>query len=171
MAGPDIWGVWRADVARFHANDDRRLRLAGDTNQAHQGRCVQLLLLLHPDPPVGLIRAMAFHDLGESGIGDVAGPAKRDDPDLADAVAYAESRRMARLGVQITINAGADDMWIKMIDGLDACLFAASVDLKIMESDDWMEHVNRVLGFAYSLRVWPEVAKAIRDAGVCYERR
>lgn len=45
----------------------------------HSFDAVSLLLILHPDPSVSLIKALMWHDCGERWTGDIPSPAKRRD--------------------------------------------------------------------------------------------
>jgi hypothetical protein len=88
--------VWVAgEVRRWHANP--ALARSGQDNANHQGRCVQLLFLLNPTASPALIRAVAFHDVGEVFAGDLSAPFKRAHPAVAQAHAMIETTARERL--------------------------------------------------------------------------
>lgn len=92
----------------------------------HSAQAVSLLLLLHPNPSVDLIKAMLWHDSAERHVGDMPAPVRRDAPELACAYEAAESRffelhttvfsAMARLTEE-------DWRWLKAIDTLELFLY------------------------------------------------
>jgi 5'-deoxynucleotidase len=110
-------------VQRYHANPV--LARLGQTTADHQGRCVQLLLALHPDPSVALIRALAHHDLGERWAGDLPAPFKQAQPEIAAAHADAEQEFAARaMGWDAFNGLSREDMrWLGLIDKLEAWAF------------------------------------------------
>jgi 5'-deoxynucleotidase len=110
-------------VQRYHTNP--RMARLGQTNADHQGRCVHLLLALHPDPSVALIRAVALHDLGERWAGDLPAPFKKAQPEIAAAHAEAELEFAFRaMGWRVLDDLSRDDLrWLKLVDGLEAWAF------------------------------------------------
>lgn len=105
-------------VERWHMNP--AMAWAGQTNADHQGRCVLLLLALHPDPSVALIRAVATHDVGELGAGDLSYDLKRREPDLAARhAAFETAEREALCGPDPELSL-EEARWLKLIDRLEA---------------------------------------------------
>jgi 5'-deoxynucleotidase len=89
----------------------------------HQGRCVHLLLVLHPSPSAALIRAVATHDGGELDAGDLSYDFKVWNPDLAAAHArFEDGARQAVFGPDPVLS--LDEVrWVKLIDQLEAACF------------------------------------------------
>jgi hypothetical protein len=69
MISAPLAPLWHAaSVRRWHQNP--ALAHTHQTIADHQGRCVLLLLALHPAPSLALLRAVATHDIGERVAGD-----------------------------------------------------------------------------------------------------
>lgn len=105
-------------VQRWHMNP--AMARSGQTNADHQGRCVLLLLALHPAPPPPLIRALAAHDVGEFGAGDLSYDFKRAQPEFA--AQHAAFEAQSREGLcgpdpELTLD---EARWLKLIDRLEA---------------------------------------------------
>jgi 5'-deoxynucleotidase YfbR-like HD superfamily hydrolase len=111
-------------VRRYHHNP--AMSHLDQTNADHQGACVQLLLALNPDASPALIRAMAFHDVGELVAGDLSRDFKLANPGIAAGHAAFEHAARDR------ITGGAPDLtpdetrWLKLVDSLEAHCFALS---------------------------------------------
>jgi 5'-deoxynucleotidase YfbR-like HD superfamily hydrolase len=96
------------------------------TVDQHCAQCVSLLLLLHPDPSIDLIKAVLWHDSSEQRTGDMPAPIKRSHPDLRAAYHAAEmdvcqaqvSDAFARLSDE-------DKRWVRTVDILEMALWAA----------------------------------------------
>lgn len=92
----------------------------------HSAQAVSLLLLLHPNPSVDLIKAMLWHDCAERHVGDMPAPVRRAAPNLATEYERAEQdfielhvtpfSAMARLTEE-------DWRWLKAIDTLELFLY------------------------------------------------
>ena len=120
--GIDLGCVYAAgDVVRWHANP--AMARQGQTNADHQGRCVQLLLLLHPCPSVALIKAVAFHDLGERWAGDIPAPFKQANPAIAAEHAVLEGAEVTRVMGALPYLTAEEQRWLKLIDQLEAMCF------------------------------------------------
>lgn len=63
----------------------------------HTYGMVSLLLALHPDPPIELVKVIMTHDLAESVLGDIPWPAKHSNPDLKLSYDAAEDRVLKRV--------------------------------------------------------------------------
>jgi 5'-deoxynucleotidase len=111
------------NVRRYHSNAD--MARLGQTNADHQGRCVQLLLALHPKPSVALIWAVAYHDLGERWVGDLPGPFKQAHPELAAQHAEVEADYAGlAMGLRVLDDLSREDLrWLKLVDRLEAYAF------------------------------------------------
>ena len=131
----DTIAIWRSSVNRWHANPWPALRNSGDTTDAHQGRCVRLLVCLHPSPSAELIAAAACHDVQECVTGDVPGPAKTGR--FGSALASLEAEISAAFGLPVAI--GDDAEWIELVDMLDAILWMRAHDGRAERyGEDWI---------------------------------
>ena len=127
-------------VQRWHQNP--AMARAGQSLADHQGRCVHLLLVLHPDPSAALIRVMATHDGGELDAGDLGLPFKRDNPDLARAHGVFETRaREAIFGPdpELTLY---EARWVGLVDKLEAAcwvlLIAPDHYARVVRNERWI---------------------------------
>lgn len=113
-------------VRRWHMNP--AMAHTGQTDADHQGRCVQLLLVLHPLPSVNLIRAVATHDGGEIDAGDLSYDFKRQNPELAEAHASFEDRaRQSTFGPDPDLT--VDEVrWCKLIDRLEGAAWVLTTN-------------------------------------------
>lgn len=138
-------------VRRYHANP--WLAPLGQTNADHQGRCVQLILMLHPAPTVALLRAAAFHDAGEIVVGDLPGPFKRANKLLAELHAQAERTALQDLGLGDLYDAltDIDAQWLQMVDRLEAYAHTATHAPQVAARDDWRAQREEIAVAALSL--------------------
>lgn len=150
--------IWAAVVNRWHAHPSHLLRNSGDRTDAHHGRCVQLLLLLHPNPGVELIRRVAFHDTAESGLGDVSGGAKRRNPALRSLLRQIEGEAALRLGLPEHLD---HDPWLALVDMLDAWLWATTHAPDQTRGPDWRAMLDEIMQLATTLGVRNEVMGVI----------
>ena len=126
-------------VQRYHANPG--MARLGQTNADHQGRCVHLLLALHPDPSVALIRAVALHDLGERWAGDLPAHFKDAQPDIAAIHAALEQDFAERaMGWDALDRLTRDEKdWLRLIDKLEAWAFMRCHAPGEADRDGWPE--------------------------------
>ena len=138
-------------VQRYHTNP--AMARLGQTNADHQGRCVQLLLALHPAPSVALIKAVALHDLGERWAGDLPAPFKRDFPALSEAHAEAElALAEAALGGPLDNDLDREDVrWLVMIDKLEAWAFMHCHARGEAERGGWLDARKACMARAMSM--------------------
>jgi 5'-deoxynucleotidase len=137
-------------VQRYHTTPV--LARLGQTTADHQGRCVQLLLALHPDPSVALIRAVAHHDVGEGWAGDLPAPFKQAQPEIAAAHAEAEQEFAARaMGWRVLDDLSREDLrWLALIDGLEAWAFMLGHARGEAERGGWPDTRKACLERAWS---------------------
>jgi 5'-deoxynucleotidase len=137
-------------VQRYHANPG--MARLGQTNADHQGRCVQLLLALHPDPSVALIRAVALHDLGERWAGDLPAPFKQAQPEIAAAHAEAEQEfAEAAWGKEMPDDLDSADLrWLALIDKLEAWAFMRGHAPDQANRDGWPDARKACMAQAWS---------------------
>ena len=137
-------------VQRYHANP--AMARLGQTNADHQGRCVQLLLALHPAPSVALIWAVAHHDVGERWAGDLPAPFKRAQPEIAAAHAEAEMDWAAdATGWRVVHSSQENRDWLALIDGLEAYAFMRGHAPGQADRDGWPYARGRCLELAWGL--------------------
>jgi 5'-deoxynucleotidase len=147
-------------VQRYHTNP--AMARLGQTNADHQGRCVQLLLALHPDPSVALIRAMAHHDLGERWAGDLPAPFKKAQPEIAAAHAEVE-QEFAAFVTGWNVFAGLtyeDKNWLRLVDGLEAWAFMRGHAPDQYHRDGWPDARKACIDLAQ--QIGPAVAGAVQ---------
>lgn len=88
----------------------------------HTYGAVSLLLLLHPEPSVDLIKAVQWHDVGERWLGDMPAPAKWENPALGEVYEAAEEEILDRLGLMPDLTE-EDRRWLKAVDTLELWLW------------------------------------------------
>ena len=150
-------------VRRWHCNP--ALSNSHQTNADHQGRCVLLLLALHPDPSVALIRAVASHDVGEMMVGDLPGPFKRMVPGLAQQHADHEALvRQSIFGLEDEL-APEDALWLQLLDQLDAHCWCLTQNLTEYQraASGWLDAETRLEQRAKDLGCWDQVAQLLAD--------
>lgn len=141
-------------VQRWHQNPF--MARAGQSLADHQGRCVHLLVVLHPNPSAALIRVMATHDGGELDAGDLGLPFKRDNPDLASAHAMFEARaRQAIFGPDPDLGL-REARWVGLIDKLEAAcwvlLTAPTHYSRVVKNEGWLLAEADALGCVEAVR-------------------
>jgi 5'-deoxynucleotidase YfbR-like HD superfamily hydrolase len=95
------------------------------TNGHHTFNMVAMLLALHPNPSVGLIRAIMYHDTAEHEIGDVPSPGLRDYADLGRAYHKAQNSYLFKhFDLNVDALSHRDRDWLNSLDKLDCLLFA-----------------------------------------------
>lgn len=88
----------------------------------HSFGAVSLLLLLHPNPSVALIKAVQWHDVAERWLGDMPSPGKGHDPDLAEHYERVEAGLLERLGLAQDLTEDEQE-WLKAVDTLELWLW------------------------------------------------
>lgn len=150
------------EVRRWHANP--ALAREGQTNADHQGRCVQLLLMLCPGASPALIRATAFHDVGEV-VGDLPGPVKRAHPGLASAHGVIEAAARDRLCGALPWLTPQEGRWLDLVDRLEAACFVLSRNAgeALRPSSHWPDTLHRLQVDADAMGVGRAVRAVIDD--------
>jgi 5'-deoxynucleotidase YfbR-like HD superfamily hydrolase len=119
----------------------RRLRMSGrvkrwhtvpihgeQTVAEHCAQAMSLLLLIHPNPSINLVKCVLWHDSEELILGDMPANGKNAYPAVREAMANAEvsarhqtpEYRRARDALS-----REDELWIKFVDVLEFLMFAA----------------------------------------------
>jgi hypothetical protein len=150
------------EVRRWHANP--ALAREGQTNADHQGRCVQLLLMLCPGASPALVRATAFHDVGEV-VGDLPGPVKRAHPGLAAAHARIEAEARDRICGALPWLTPVEDRWLSLVDRLEAACFVLSRQPgeAVRPASHWHDTLQRLQVDAEALGCGPAVRAVLDD--------
>lgn len=91
-------------------------------NAQHTYGALSLLLLLHPNPSLALIRALCWHDVAERWFGDLPATAKEGNPDLREVYEAIESHALGVLGLSQTL-LPEEQQWLKSIDTLELLLW------------------------------------------------
>lgn len=89
----------------------------------HSWNATNLLLVLHPDPSLNLIKAVQWHDAPERYVGDTPSPAKWASPELRDALAKLEDRVHAHFGTSVPLTE-QERLWLQCVDLLELLLMA-----------------------------------------------
>lgn len=105
-------------VQRFHvARHTRNYDVAQHTFGA-----LNLLLILHPNPSIELVRAVMWHDVAERWTGDIPATAKWMSEELKAGSDRLEARILGHLGLEQKLNE-EEERWLKAVDTLDAWLW------------------------------------------------
>jgi 5'-deoxynucleotidase YfbR-like HD superfamily hydrolase len=146
----DIKEVWRAGlVTRWHSNPD--MAWTGQSNGEHSYGVAVLALGLFPNDHE-LLRAAILHDAPESGVGDLGGKAKRDNPDLKRAYDAVEEKRRVELGIGWESSGR-----LKLCDRLEAYIYVAHRNPRLLATDDWPMIRKQIEEDARWYRVWDKV--------------
>lgn len=88
----------------------------------HSYDALSLLLLLHPNPSMNLVKATLWHDCAERFVGDIPAPAKWTNSELGKVYEEAERRVLATLGLLPCLLPDEED-WLKAVDTLELWLW------------------------------------------------
>lgn len=105
----------------------------------HSYGALTLLLILHPDPSVNLIKCVNWHDSAERYLGDMPSPAKRTYEILGAYYEAAEAEMLTKLDVPIAKLTSLDRQWLSAVDVLELWLWC--LDQKHMGND----HTQNIL--------------------------
>ena len=136
--------IHQSDVNRWHANKSPRLRSSGDSTDQHSLRMIKLLIALAPDLLISdrLFRAIALHDVGESQLGDVSGPAKQERPELVAALDQAEWENRVAMGLRMPKLNETEWRILHFLDRLDAVMWCNIHDPDQLRDQDWQECIE-----------------------------
>lgn len=130
-------------VRRWHTNPD--LGHTVDTLAGHGGRMSVLALSIFPQCSRDLLAACVTHDLGEAVTGDVPYNSPIKDR-------YKERIASEELGLLVELK-GDDKRRLKMLDLLDAYLWARHHAPHLMARQDWKKQRQNILDTASDLGV------------------
>ncbi len=89
----------------------------------HSYDAVMLLMELHPNPTLRLVKAVLYHDLGERWCGDVPAPSKWSDGEISKRLALLEKRCLEALGYGDKLTP-EEVMWVNAVDKLELLLWS-----------------------------------------------
>ena len=150
------------EVRRWHANPAMARHV--QTNADHQGRCVQLLLLLNPSPSLALLRAVALHDVGEV-MGDLPYPVKLANPAVAAGHAMVETAARQRICGSDPWLTAEERAWLRLVDRLEAAAFVIlrNPAEAMRKASGWPDDLAELVVQADALGVRPQVSALIDD--------
>jgi len=136
-------------VARWHANP--RMQARQDFTGQHSARMAALAMVMFPAYCKGdLILAIMQHDMGEIGPGDLSRPFKQANPDVRLIAKEAEQVAIDDMGMPKPDLSDLDERILSFVDSLDAYLWAAYVNPRILAEQGWPElraYLMREAGF------------------------
>lgn len=108
-------------VRRFHTK-----RLIGEQNIGHHSfGVVSLILLLHPNPTIALIKAAQWHDMAEQFIGDVPSPVLRAECEFGTIYDSLEKEFLSKnLNLHLRSLAPEELGWLWAVDKLECLLYS-----------------------------------------------
>lgn len=90
----------------------------------HSYNALSLLLVLHPNPSLQLIKAVLWHDVGERWLGDMPSPAKAADETLCKIYEDLEARVLAlRLGLDVSQLQPEERAWLRAVDTVELLMW------------------------------------------------
>lgn len=147
------------EVNRWHQNP--AMARIGQSIADHAGRCVQLLLILHPRPSPALVRHVALHDVGELDAGDLSLRFKEAEPEIAAVhAAFEAGRRQAICGLDDYLTP-LERAWAKLIDRVEAAAYVLLTNPREAEriASGWSNDRAAAIRAAEELGVNDQVAR------------
>lgn len=161
-ASPSPWLA--GSTHRWHTNPV--FAATGDRVDGHSARVAILILQFKPGACAALLRAAIIHDLGESAVGDMASPIKRNHPDLYAQLERIEADALSAMGLGGLGLHPFDRALLKLCDGLDAYLWARSHRPDYVAAHpEWRAMFARLRRDARSLGVGDKFSEIV--SGVC----
>jgi hypothetical protein len=108
-------------VLRFHAVRTLRKQTVGE----HVSNMLGLYFSITDEPSMDIVRAILVHDMAEQYTGDIAAPAKVDNPDFDKALDVVEALWMEKYGIFPAHKTMSPvDTWVlNWLDIVDLCYF------------------------------------------------
>jgi 5'-deoxynucleotidase YfbR-like HD superfamily hydrolase len=104
---------------RFHTvREDNESQRIGE----HSFGVALIIVQLHPDPSVNLIKAALYHDLAEGALGDIPATAKWRFQQYDDAFTQAEHQINAEMGIVVEIT-HEEKVWLACADMLELLFY------------------------------------------------
>lgn len=154
-------GLWDSGhVNRWHNNPHHGLRNSGDTVWQHAARCTYLMCRIFPDADAHLLLAVLMHDAAESVTGDTPATAKSGDIRAA----LERTERTFNEARDIPTPRNKRERYImRLVDRLDAYLWARSIDARIVDAQEWHDQLEAVIGLSADLGVSDEVLEILNE--------
>lgn len=89
----------------------------------HSYDMANLLLALHPEPSMELLKAVLWHDLHERWLGDTPTPTKCADPEIRRRLKILEDQCNEHLDIKVKLTP-VEQRWLKAVDRIDLWLWA-----------------------------------------------
>ena len=100
--------------------------LTQQTVAEHSGQALTLLLILHPDPSMNLVKALLWHDSSERLVGDIPAPIRRAFPSFAAEYEQLELVVAMKHHPSAIVDLTDDEKrWLKAIDTLELLMHVA----------------------------------------------
>jgi len=135
----------------------------------HSYGVLSLLLILHPNPSLGLIRTTLWHDATEHYTGDMPAHAKWDFPDLKAAMKTTEEALSKNMGMgEEYLLSPQDQRWLKSCDLLELWLWSrAQIRLGNTRARIIMARIETFFGSLVpeAYEVWRELYREDGDYG------
>lgn len=140
-------------VRRWHTN--HHLSHTGDNLGAHGGRMALLARLVFHTPSYRLLMACVLHDLGEYVTGDPPynAPGK-------EAKHVQETKALLSMGLPSVLD-DEDVPRLKLLDNLDAYLWALTHKPSLKYQEDWREQYSSIRAAAIEQGVWDSVRRLV----------
>ena len=160
-------GLYKKIVAMREAGNVERCHVAPHigsyTVGKHSYDAVSLLLLLHPDPTVRLIRAVQWHDSAERWVGDMPATAKWVNPELGTQYELCETSVMNKVDVVAGDLARLTDEerdWLNAVDKFE--LYMWCLDQEAF-GNKHVQHFKANLEQWFD-NVWTKIPEPVKEA-------
>lgn len=140
---------------RWHVNPV--MSAIEDRVDAHSGRVVRILIMMHPDPSIELLKAAATHDDGEFRTGDISWKYKRTmSADAKAALELEEAHERAEIwGTDWAFHLGdLDQDWLRFADLLDAFMWVAHHRRDYLQKPEWGAYLEDLMSRSRALGVY-----------------
>lgn len=117
----------------------------------HTHGIMDLLLVLHPDPSLNLIKACQWHDAPERYTGDTPAITKWHDVAIAQGLADLERKVAAHFGISVALEED-EVLWLHALDKLELLLWANE---QRALGDYRLDHMSAVLVAWFASRKVP----------------
>ncbi len=122
----------------------------------HSWNVTNLLLVLHPEPSLNLIKAAMWHDAPERHLGDIPAPVKWASPVIRNELAKLEDRIHAEFGTSVPLT---DDevRWLVCVDRLELLLMAQ--ERRALGDYRFLQMATVMAGWFTTMKVPAQVAR------------
>lgn len=119
---------------------------------SHSFDVASIILMLHPDPSVNLLRAALWHDVAERFTGDIPAPVKWENPEFSKELTKVEEKVLGKIGIPdvescLTVE---ELSWLKGADRLE---------LRMWCKDELSLGNSNVIGTLKMLELWMDRKK------------